>query len=236
MLPHLAGALLLVGCLGSSYLVEPRPQPSCSERIDPALTASEAIGTLIALYKAIRVVPRWPGASGHGLWLHRFGTLAPRCHPCARSPLAHTEPNLVLYCAIVIVLIGSLGLFRPLWNRSSAGCFSIRAAGGDAAAEDRGVLGEPRGSAPPRRAQSGKLVEINLVLGIVKIALIVLAMVFSATPLPFESVSPRRSFSPGGGPASSCSTCWGQTSSTSRGWSSYVELWRAVETLAPAAK
>jgi hypothetical protein len=35
----------------------------------------------------------------------------------------------------------------------------------------------------------GKLVEINLVMGIVKIALLVLAMVFSATPLPFESVA-----------------------------------------------
>ena len=34
-----------------------------------------------------------------------------------------------------------------------------------------------------------KLVEINLVMGIVKIALMVLAMVFSATPLPFESVA-----------------------------------------------
>ena len=34
-----------------------------------------------------------------------------------------------------------------------------------------------------------KLVEVNLVMGIVKIALIVLAMVFSATPLPFESVT-----------------------------------------------
>ena len=34
-----------------------------------------------------------------------------------------------------------------------------------------------------------KLVEINLVMGIVKIALIVLAMVFSASPLPFETVA-----------------------------------------------
>ena len=33
-----------------------------------------------------------------------------------------------------------------------------------------------------------KLIEINLVMGIVKVALIVLAMVFSACPLPFESV------------------------------------------------
>jgi hypothetical protein len=33
-----------------------------------------------------------------------------------------------------------------------------------------------------------KLIEINLVMGIVKVALIVLAMVFSSCPLPFESV------------------------------------------------
>ena len=32
------------------------------------------------------------------------------------------------------------------------------------------------------------LLEINLVLGVVKIALLVLAMVFSASPLPFQSV------------------------------------------------
>jgi hypothetical protein len=34
-----------------------------------------------------------------------------------------------------------------------------------------------------------KLMEINLVMGIVKIALIVLAMVLSACPLPFEAVA-----------------------------------------------
>jgi hypothetical protein len=39
------------------------------------------------------------------------------------------------------------------------------------------------------RQLRGSLVEINLVLGIVKIALIVLAMVFSACPLPFQSVT-----------------------------------------------
>jgi hypothetical protein len=33
---------------------------------------------------------------------------------------------------------------------------------------------------------TGKLVEINLVMGIVKLALIVLAMVLSAAPLPFS--------------------------------------------------
>jgi hypothetical protein len=37
------------------------------------------------------------------------------------------------------------------------------------------------------RALRSKLIEINLVMGIVKVCLVVLAMVFSATPLPFES-------------------------------------------------
>jgi hypothetical protein len=37
------------------------------------------------------------------------------------------------------------------------------------------------------RPLRGKLIEINLVMGIVKVALLVLAMVFSACPLPFES-------------------------------------------------
>jgi hypothetical protein len=35
----------------------------------------------------------------------------------------------------------------------------------------------------------GKLIEINLVMNIVRIALIVLAMVFSATPLPFNTIT-----------------------------------------------
>ena len=38
------------------------------------------------------------------------------------------------------------------------------------------------------REFTGKLVEVNLVMGIVKLALMVLAMVLSATPLPFQSV------------------------------------------------
>ncbi|HLJ79825.1 MAG TPA: hypothetical protein VKT75_20585 [Acidobacteriaceae bacterium] len=92
-----------------------------------------------------------------------------------------SEPNLVLYCALVIVL--SLGIF-VLWALLSW-IFSI--------APLLAIL--ERRSIPATLARSarlgpltGKLVEINLVMGIVKIALIVLAMVFSATPLPFESV------------------------------------------------
>jgi hypothetical protein len=91
------------------------------------------------------------------------------------------EPNLVLYCALVIVL--SLGIFT-LWALLSW-IFSIAPL--LAILENRGVA-----SSLARSLRlgplTGKLVEINLVMGIVKIALVVLAMVFSATPLPFEDV------------------------------------------------
>lgn len=96
--------------------------------------------------------------------------------------MAGDEPNLVLYCAITIVT--TLGLF-VLWGAVSW-IFSVapllamlRGSGVFASLAAAFRLG-------PLKA---KLVEINLVMGIVKIALIVLAMVFSATPLPFESVT-----------------------------------------------
>ena len=91
------------------------------------------------------------------------------------------EPNLVFYCALVIVI--SLGIFI-LWALLSW-VFSIAPL--LVVLENRSV-----GSSLARSLRlgplTGKLVEINLVMGIVKIALVVLAMVFSATPLPFESV------------------------------------------------
>jgi hypothetical protein len=97
------------------------------------------------------------------------------------SDVAQGEPNLVLYCALVIVI--SLGTFT-LWALLSW-IFSIAPL--LAVLENRGVgasLARSLRLGPLR----GKLIEINLVMGIVKIALVVLAMVFSATPLPFESV------------------------------------------------
>lgn len=91
------------------------------------------------------------------------------------------EPNLVLYCALVIVF--SLGIFT-VWALLSW-VFSIAPL--LAVLERRGIAGSLVRSLRlgPLR---GKLMEINLVMGIVKLALIVLAMVFSATPLPFASV------------------------------------------------
>jgi hypothetical protein len=92
------------------------------------------------------------------------------------------EPNLVLYCALVIIF--SLGIFT-IWALLSW-VFSIAPL--LAMLEGRGIANSLVRSLRlgPLR---GKLVEINMVMGIVKLALIVLAMVFSATPLPFEEVA-----------------------------------------------
>lgn len=99
----------------------------------------------------------------------------------ARATLFSPEPNLVGYFALVICL--SLGMFT-LWALLSW-IFAIAPL--LAVLENRGIASSIAASAR-LGPLTGKLVEINLVLGIVKLALVVLAMVFSATPLPFESV------------------------------------------------
>ena len=95
---------------------------------------------------------------------------------------ANQDPNLVLYCALVIIL--SLGMFT-LWAVVS---WVFSAAPLLAATQETSVFGSLAATFRMGELKS-KLVEVNLVLGIVKLALVVLAMVFSATPLPFESVA-----------------------------------------------
>jgi hypothetical protein len=117
---------------------------------------------------------------GFALW---FACLQAAATVAVNVPIAlDQEPSLVLYCALVIV--ATLGMFTlwavVRWVLSVAPLLAMRdnlgAAASLAAAFRLGPL-RPR------------LVEINLVMGIVKIALIVLAMVASASPLPFESVA-----------------------------------------------
>ncbi|QNI30099.1 hypothetical protein H7849_12880 [Alloacidobacterium dinghuense] len=102
-------------------------------------------------------------------------------HWAANYALPDAEPNLVLYCALVICL--SLGIFTLWallsWIFSIAPLLVVLENCGVATSLHRSLHLGPL---------KGKLVEVNLVMGIIKLALIVLAMVFSATPLPFESV------------------------------------------------
>jgi hypothetical protein len=134
------------------------------------------VGTLIVL-QAVRVVAL---LGSFAVW---FWCMERVAEWTVTGPVAvGDEPNLVGYFSLVIV--ATLGLFTlwavVSWALSVAPLLAMLkglGVGGSLAAAFR--LG-------PLKA---KLVEINLVMGIVKIALIVLAMVFSATPLPFESVT-----------------------------------------------
>jgi hypothetical protein len=92
------------------------------------------------------------------------------------------EPNLVGYFALAI--IATLGLFT-LWAVVS---WAVSVAPLLAMLKGLGVGGSLAAAFRLGPLKS-KLVEINLVMGIVKIALMVLALVLSATPLPFESVA-----------------------------------------------
>ncbi len=91
-----------------------------------------------------------------------------------------TEPSTVAFAAWLICL--SLGSFTvwALWSwvLSIAGVLMV--------AEGRS-LPSALAASVRQGPMTTQLVEINLVLGIVKLALIVLAMVFSAVPLPFEA-------------------------------------------------
>lgn len=90
------------------------------------------------------------------------------------------EPHLVLYCALVIAI--SVGIF-VLWLLLSW-IFSIAPL---LALLERGSIGHSLARSLHLGPLRGKLAEINLVMGIVKLGLLVLAMVFSAIPLPFEA-------------------------------------------------
>jgi hypothetical protein len=90
------------------------------------------------------------------------------------------EPNLIGYFIWAIFL--SLGFFTVFaltsWPFTIAPLLALK--------EKRSVLSALAESLRLGKSFTGKLTEINLVLGIVKLALIVLAMVFSAAPLPFS--------------------------------------------------
>lgn len=157
--PLLGLGWALASGLGRSFVLR---------RYDPALPFRP--GTLIAL-QILRVAAL--GASFVG-WFRAIQW-------SANTALGEGIPNLVLYFALVICI--SLGIFTfwalVSWIFSVAPLVALLEGTSAAASLARSFrLG----------ALKGKLVEVNLVLGIVKLALVVLAMVFSATPLPFASV------------------------------------------------
>ena len=176
------------------------------QQLMAAVAALEPQVTQTALWLGPLLAVAWAAGSGLGrsavlrrldselrpapltlIWLQllRIASLAAVClgwysaiRWAAETTLTSDPPNLVGYSAWVICL--TLGIF-VLWALLSW-IFSIAPL--LAALENLGVR---RSLAHSLRlgALTGKLVEVNLVLGIVRLALIVLAMVFSAIPLPF---------------------------------------------------
>ena len=96
------------------------------------------------------------------------------------GPTGAGGPNLILYAALVITI--SLGMF---FLRSLVSWVWLAA---PVVAVVESISGrEAIALSLRRRSVRGKLVEVNLVMGIIKLALIVLATVFSAIPLPFSA-------------------------------------------------
>jgi hypothetical protein len=93
---------------------------------------------------------------------------------------ATAEPDLVGYFiwAIVLALAFFTAFALTSWALSIAPILALL--------ERRSVLSALGQSLRLGRGFTSKLAEINLVLGIVKLALLVVAMVFSAAPLPFS--------------------------------------------------
>jgi hypothetical protein len=143
-------------------------------RMDRGLQRS--IGT-VAVLQAVRIVVL------AGIFAFWFRCLRWVAEVAVTRPIAAgEEPNLVLYFALMIV--ATLGLFSG-WAVVS---WALAVAPLVAMLRNGGVVASLR-AAFQLGALKAKLIEVNLVMGIVKIALIVLAMVFSATPLPFESAT-----------------------------------------------
>ncbi|WP_245632217.1 hypothetical protein [Edaphobacter aggregans] len=163
--PLLLGSWVVWSSLGRTVVLR---------RVDSSLHARPL--TLMVL-QAIRVLAL---AGSFAVW---FVCLQWAASTTVTAPLERgSEPNLVGYFALAIV--STLGLFT-LWAVVS---WVLSVAPLLAMLRNVGVGASLRAAFRLGPLKS-KLVEINLVMGIVKIALMVLALVFSATPLPFESVT-----------------------------------------------
>ena len=165
LIPLLLVAWVVVSSLGRTVVLR---------RADPQLHTRPFTLTVL---QAIRMVAL---CASFGVW---FLCLQEAAQIAVTSSIAAgQEPNLVLYFGLAI--IATLGLFT-LWAVVSWG-FSVAPL--LAMLRDWGVWQSLKSSFQLGSLKI-KLVEINLIMGIVKIALIVLAMVFSASPLPFETVA-----------------------------------------------
>jgi len=127
--------------------------------------------TLLKLSKLVAILGTWMAC-----WV-----LALRV--AVSMPLArHEEPNLVLLAAMMI------GLTLLLFVAWSVMSWILQLAPLIAMTRNVSVRKSIVMAIRAPKALRSQLIETNLVMGIVKVALLVLALVFSACPLPFSSV------------------------------------------------
>jgi hypothetical protein len=161
--PAAALAWVVVSGLGRSLVLK---------RIDPALAASLSFRPM----QVIVLQAAWLALLG-ATWWAWFRSME---WVAATHIATGEEPDLVGTAVWAIFL--SLGFFTAWalvsWALSIAPLVMML--------EERSALSSLGQSLRLGSAFTGKLVEINLVMGIVNLALIVLAMVLSAAPLPFS--------------------------------------------------
>ena len=159
LLPVAALAWIVVSALGRSLLLK-RMEPSLRFRPFSMLLLQTA-------WLALFLFTVWG-------WLHSIAWVA----STTITPAA--EPDLIGYSMGLIFL--SLGFFTA-WALVS---WAVSIAPLVMLLENRSPLSALGQSLRLGKPMTAKLIEINLVMGIVKLALIVLAMVLSAAPLPFS--------------------------------------------------
>jgi hypothetical protein len=165
LLPAACTLWLLCAAFGRTFLLR---------RLDPSLRPQKWAIFWLGAVRMVLLGAFWCGWAELLAWATRTAITGPAAN--------HVEPDLVIFSAIVIC--GTLFLY-VLWGIVS---WPFQLAPLLAMLQDKGPIGS-LGAAFRAGPVRGKLIEINLVMHIVKLALIVLAMVFSASPLPFSTVT-----------------------------------------------
>jgi hypothetical protein len=166
LLPLLVLFWNLIAALGRTLVLR---------RLDPALHARRLALFLLGTLRTLFLSAGW----ALWIWLVIAASRIAITNPAGRGE----EPSLVLFAAILIC--GTLALYC-LWAIVS---WPLQLALLLAMRNNLGPFAALRAAVTSSKDLRSKLIEINLVMNIVKLALIVLAMVFSASPLPFTSVA-----------------------------------------------
>jgi hypothetical protein len=168
LLPSAAIAWAILSGVGRNLLLMRMKLPSRVDAIDTRVQFRPF--TMILLQGA------WLALLGLTLW----GWFVCMQWAAATHITTTAEPDLVGYFiwAIVLALAFFTAFALTSWALSIAPILALL--------EKRSVLSALGQSLRLGKGFTSKLAEINLVLGIVKLALLVVAMVFSAAPLPFS--------------------------------------------------